>query len=67
MNGTSPENLGQDAIVIDPETSQPEVLGSGRIAIIGEAGVERVVHLTSAETNTVLDTLVATGQLTYGA
>ncbi len=50
---------------VDPETGQVEVLGNGRIAIIGKTGIEGFA--TTPPTNELIDVAVAAGDLTYGA
>ena len=52
-------------LAIDPETGEPEVIGNGRIAIIGKTGIEGFA--TTPPTNELLDVAVAAGDLTYGA
>jgi|GEM_PF-2328897 len=51
--------------VIDPETGHLEVLGKGRIAILGQTGVEKLVTIPTSDD--LIDLNVASGDLTYGA
>lgn len=52
-------------VAVDPETGHVETIGNGRIAVIGAAGVERLVSLP--EDDNLIDVAVAARELTYGA
>lgn len=52
-------------VAVDPETGHIETIGKGRIAIIGSAGVERLVTLPASED--LIDTAIARGDLSHGA
>ena len=62
---TNIERSYNPPVVQDPETGHIETLGEGRIAIMGEEGVKRLVSLS--ETGDLLDTLVADGKLSHSA
>lgn len=61
----TPEQPYNPPVVENPETGMPEIIGQGRIAVLGKQGVERLVTLP--ETDDLIDKLVADGELTYGA
>lgn len=68
MTNTQPnsiEHAYNPPVVQDPETGHIEVLGEGRIAIIGEEGVKRLVSLP--KTDDMIDALVAEGKLSHSA
>ncbi len=51
--------------VVDPETGHIEILGNGRIAVLGATGVEKIV--TIPESDDLIDIATASGELSYGA
>ncbi len=55
-------------MAVDPATGKLEVIGRGRIAVIGPGGVKRLVTLPNyTEEADTVERAVQNGQLTYGA
>ena len=54
-------------LAVDPETGHVEQIGKGRVAVIGAAGVERLVTFPPSDEDDLIGKAVASGDLTYGA